>query len=52
MRDEQFLTSEHHSMLTVSTDAEFLLDQITATQHVHVAKPVCHTAINGVFRSG
>ena len=41
MHDEQFLTSEHHSMLTVSTDAESLLDQLTATKHVPVPKPVC-----------
>jgi len=50
MRAEQFLTSEHHSMLAVSTDAESLLDQISATKHVHVPKPVCHTTTNGVFQ--
>src|SRR5438093_7396323 len=49
MRAAPFLTSEHHSMLAVSTDAESLLDQISATKHVHVPKPVCHTTTNGVF---
>ncbi len=39
MRDEQFLSSKHHSMLAVSTDAEALLDRLTSTMHVHVPKP-------------
>ena len=46
MRDEQFLTSKHHSMLAVSTDAEALLDRLTSTMHVHVPKPVSHAATN------
>jgi uncharacterized protein (TIGR00730 family) len=45
-RDEQFLISEHHSMLTVSTDPESLLDHLTATKHIHVPKPVCHASTN------
>ena len=40
MRDEQFLSSKHHAMLTVSTDAESLLEQVTATKHLHVRKAV------------
>ena len=46
MRDEQFLSSRRHSMLTVSTDAESLLDHLTATKHIHVPKPVCHATTN------
>ena len=46
MRDEQFLTSKHHSMLAVSTDAEALLDRLTSTMHVHVPKAVSHAATN------
>ena len=41
MRDQHFLTPEHHAMLAVSADAESLLDQLTASQHIHVPKPVC-----------
>jgi uncharacterized protein (TIGR00730 family) len=42
MREEGFLTPQHHSMLTVSTDAEALLDQLTGTRHIHIPKPVQH----------
>src|SRR6185436_13017041 len=40
MRAERFLTSEHHSMLTVAVEAEPLLEQILTTRHVHVPKPI------------
>jgi len=40
MRDEQFLTLKHYSMLTVSTDVECLLDDLTAAKHIHVPKPI------------
>jgi len=40
VRDEDFLTAQHHSMLAISSDAESLLDQLAATKHVHVPKPV------------
>jgi uncharacterized protein (TIGR00730 family) len=40
MRDEQFLTVNHHAMLTVATDAETLLDCLFACRHSHVEKPV------------
>src|SRR5207302_648697 len=46
MRDEQFLSPKHHSMLAVSTDAEALLDHLTSTMHVHVLKPISHAATN------
>jgi uncharacterized protein (TIGR00730 family) len=45
MRTEQFLTAAHHSMLSVASDADSLLDQLAATQHVHIPKPV-HRATN------
>ena len=41
LREEQFLTVQHHSMLLVSTDAESLLDQLARTKHVHHPKPIC-----------
>jgi len=40
MRDEQFLTLKHYSMLTVSTDVECLLDDLTAAKHIHGPKPI------------
>lgn len=40
MRDENFLTTRHHAMLTVGVEAESLLDQLVAIKHVHVPKPV------------
>src|SRR6266540_5947681 len=46
MRDEKFLSSTHHSMLTVATDAESLLDHLLATKHSHVPKPVRHATSN------
>ena len=46
VRDEQFLSAKHHSILAVSTDAEALLDRLTSTMHVHVPKPVSHAATN------
>jgi uncharacterized protein (TIGR00730 family) len=45
MRAEQFLTAAHYSMLSVASDPDSLLDQLAATQHVHVPKPV-HRATN------
>ena len=44
LREQQFLTAQHHSMLLVSADAETLLDQIARTKHVRHPKPVCPTA--------
>lgn len=40
MRAEGFLTGEHHAMLAVSTDPDDLLDQLLATRHIHIPKPV------------
>jgi len=40
MRDEKFLASSHHVMLTVATDVESMLDQLLATRHSPVEKPV------------
>jgi hypothetical protein len=33
MRDEQFLSAEHHAMLTVSDEVERLLDQVAGMDH-------------------
>jgi len=46
MRDQQFLTSKHHSMLAVSTVVEALLDQLITTKHHHVTKPLSHATTN------
>jgi len=43
LRDQQFLTPDHLSMLTVADDPYSLLDRLTATQHTPVPKPVHHT---------
>src|SRR5437867_8239516 len=40
LRTERFLTSEHHSMLTVGTDVEPFLDEILTTRHVRLPKPI------------
>lgn len=40
LRDERFLTAEHHAMLTVATDVEPMLDQLMAARHIQVEKPV------------
>jgi uncharacterized protein (TIGR00730 family) len=40
MRDEQFLTPTHHSMLTVAAEPKPLLEQLATTQHRRVQKPV------------
>src|SRR5438094_6970772 len=48
MRDEQFLTSKHLSMLSVSTHVESLLDKLMTTNHIHVPKPVSHATTNTV----
>ena len=40
MRDEQFLTARHLSMLSVSTDVETLLNHLASTKHIHVPKPL------------
>ena len=40
MRDEQFLTLAHHSMLAVETSADALLDRLTTTRHTLIPKPV------------
>jgi uncharacterized protein (TIGR00730 family) len=45
MRDERFLTPEHHAMLTVEPDAEVLLDRLMATKHSPIPKPI-HRAAN------
>ena len=46
MRDEQFLAAQHHSMLSVFTDAESLLDHVTTTKPVWTPKPVAHSPTN------
>lgn len=43
MRDEQFLTPEHHAMLVVEPDAEALLDRLVATKHSPIPKPIHRT---------
>ena len=40
MRDQQFLTPAHYSMLTVESDLDLLLDHIAATKHTLVPKLV------------
>lgn len=42
MRDEQFLTPAHHSMLAVAADPDSLLDQLAAARPSQIPKPVCH----------
>jgi uncharacterized protein (TIGR00730 family) len=42
IRDEQFLTPEHHAMLAVERDAEALLDRLAATRHSPIPKPSHH----------
>lgn len=44
VREERFLTAEHHAMLTVAPDVESLLDRLQATRHEHLPKPIEHTA--------
>jgi uncharacterized protein (TIGR00730 family) len=43
MRDQQFLTPDHHSMLVVESNPDPLLDRVLATKHTLVPKPVHHT---------
>ncbi len=45
MQAEQFLTAAHFSMLSVSSDPDSLLDQLSAAEHIHIPKPV-HRAAN------
>jgi uncharacterized protein (TIGR00730 family) len=40
MRDQRFLTPEHHAMLVVASNAESLLDKLTVIQPVHLPKPI------------
>ena len=40
MRDEKFLTTRHHGMLTVASDVEQMLDCLTTTRHTQSEKPV------------
>ena len=40
MLREQFITPTHHSMLTVESDPETLLDRLAATRHTLIPKPV------------
>jgi hypothetical protein len=40
VRDEQFLTPKHYSMLTVESDAETLLEKLLSTRHTLVPKPI------------
>jgi uncharacterized protein (TIGR00730 family) len=42
MRDERFLTPEHHALLAVERDTEALLDRLTATRHSPIPKPIHH----------
>jgi uncharacterized protein (TIGR00730 family) len=43
VRDQEFLTASHLSMLAVSSDPGSLLDQLAAAQHAPTAKPVSRT---------
>ena len=45
MRTERFLTDAHYSMLSVASNPDSLLDQLAATQHIHVPK-LAHHATN------
>ncbi|MFN2475189.1 MAG: TIGR00730 family Rossman fold protein [Chthoniobacterales bacterium] len=45
IRDEQFLTAAHHSMLAVESDANSLLNLLTTTKHILIPKPI-HRSIN------
>jgi hypothetical protein len=40
MREERFLTPEHHAMLAISADLTGLLDQLLSTKHRRIPKPV------------
>jgi uncharacterized protein (TIGR00730 family) len=40
MESQQFLTGAHRSMLTVATSPKTLLDQLAATKHARVVKPI------------
>src|SRR6266542_2252254 len=40
MRADRFLTSEHYSMPTVGIEVESMLDEILATRHVRLPKPI------------
>ena len=42
LRDQQFLTPAHLSMLTVAGDPDSLLDRLLAAKHTPVPKPVHH----------
>jgi hypothetical protein len=44
VRDEQFLTPAHYSMLTVAADAETLLERLTSIRHTLVPKPIHRAA--------
>jgi uncharacterized protein (TIGR00730 family) len=43
VRDQEFLTASHLSMLAVSSDPGSLLDQLAAAQHAPTPKPVSRT---------
>jgi len=40
MRDQRFLSSEHHDRLTVAREAEPLLDALAAVRHTHLPPPI------------
>lgn len=42
MRDEQFLTPDHHAMLSVEREPKALVDRLLATKHALIRKPI-HT---------
>jgi len=42
MREQQFLTPAHHSMLAVERNPESLLDYLASTRHTLIPKPVQH----------
>jgi len=44
LRDEQFLTSAHRSMLTVERVSETLLERLISTQHALLPKPLHRAA--------
>lgn len=42
MRDEQFITPDHHAMLAVEGEPGALIDRLLSTRHVAIPKPI-HT---------
>jgi len=40
MRDESFLTPEHHAMLIVENEPKPMLERLLATRHIRIPKPI------------